>query len=153
MIEERARLEVTPHDDWRRIFGGFIMPDMLGGPIGFSFNPDNVSNQVMDFMVRRYRAQGLDQLNIMSHMNRYMVMNEFFHVNTERLTADEMIVEKPEYQDGQVGLSHSLVEVLAAAPYEATMMNTSGHEVRTFDYDKVVEAARDKMAAKDDDVP
>jgi hypothetical protein len=144
VIGERARLEVTPHDDWNRDLGRIHAPDMPGGPATLRFNPDIVTNQVMDFMVKRYRD--LDRLTVMSHMNRYMVMNEFLRVNEERLIADDMIrAAGPDYQKDELGLHSALVEALAESRYEAKMINAGGHEVRTFDYDEVVQLAKAKI--------
>jgi hypothetical protein len=146
VIGERGRLEVTPHDDWNRNLGVIHVPDMPGGPTTLRFNPDMVTNQVMTFIAKRYHEQQLDQLTIMSHMNRYMVMNEFLRVNEQRLIAEDLIrVTGPDYQEGEVGVHSALVEVLAESRYETTRINEGGHEVRTFDYDKVVQAAKLKI--------
>ena len=138
VLDERARLAATPHDDWDRRPKGFVYEG-----VKYRFNPDVHENQLMDFMVNRYRGQ--DHTTTVSHMNRYFTINEFLSTNIERLIGDG-VIRPAACDDGSIGLPEALIEVLASVTYDATMRNLGGHEVPTFSYEAVVAAAKARLA-------
>ena len=146
VAEHEMHLIDTPQDDWDRK-PLRVTVDVGRGPETYRFNPDMRLNQVMSFMVDRYRD--LDATTKASHMNRYMTIKEFTSVNHERLVADGFI--KIGGEGGQEAVASALIDVLVEAPFATMYPNAGGHETPTFDYAAIAAETRRRMDAEDAD--
>lgn len=146
VADHEQHLIDTPHDDWDRRPKRFAV-DLGRGPEVYGFNPDMRLNQVMDFLVARYRH--LDRTTVASHMNRYMVIKEFMATYRPRFKQDGLIQAGD--GAGEEGIAMALIDVLATARLDAEHANKGSHLTPTFDYARVVAEAKRRMAAEEDE--
>lgn len=144
VAEHEMHLIDVPQDDWDRK-PLRVTVDVGRGSETYRFNPDVRLNQMMSFMLDRYRD--FDATTKASHMNRYMTIKEFTSVNHERLVVDGFIQVGGE--DGQEAVASALIEVLVEAPFATTYRNAGGHETPTFDYAAIAAEARRRMDAEE----
>ncbi len=139
VVNERRRLEHTPHDDWDRREKGFFIHDRDTGIVQkFAWNPDIVENQIGYFVRERYKDQ--PHHVIVSHLMRYFAMNEFFRTNQPRLMEEGLIRSDPGGVEGVVEVSGAILEELATAPYEESYLS-DGREFWRYDRERIIERA------------
>jgi hypothetical protein len=142
VMQHEMQLVDTPQDDWDRTPKRFAV-DVGRGPEMYGFNPDIRANQVMSFIIARYRE--MDRTTVASHMNRYLSIQDFISVNRERLIDDQLMLR--EHEDG-MGIAEALVDVLVEAPLDASYTNLGGHPTPTFHYERVVAEAHRRVQAE-----
>jgi CRISPR-associated DxTHG motif protein len=147
-----ATLHNTPHDDWDRTKKG-VNPMWDDGSVSeITFNPDNMPNQVMGFIVGRLRKKGATDEEIMSHGFRFMETMAFVTEHMARLR-DEDLIQDDLADPAAMMVSESLIEVLATARYDGvTLKGTDREPERTFHLEQVIAEAK-RLDADDPEVP
>lgn len=144
VLEHRAKLEDTPHDDWSRKPRGvkLVLDEQ---PVELRFNPDAVDNQIGLFMADMFRALPMDEKQ--SHMFRYFEIGRFITEHRGELKRDGLI--RTEFGTEGFEVSDVLFDVLCEVPYEATSTDNQGRETHSFDYANVIIEAKRRIAEED----
>src|SRR4051812_5661443 len=80
-----SNLYVTPADDWDRRKLGFKLVNDDGSVSSYRFNPDHKINQILSWLIDRFREQGLTLEAAMAHCHRLLEVHAFMHNEVRRL--------------------------------------------------------------------
>jgi len=137
-----AALHNTPHDDWNRQEAGVSIANDDGSVSRVVFNPDIMLNQVMQWLMARFRKQGLSDETKMSHAWRFMEVQAFLADHAAALRREGLVRDDATEPDC-ASISSALMEVLATAKYEGVRLHGPAREpVPSFHVDRVIAEAK-----------
>ena len=131
-----AVLHETPHDDWDRrpVGGGDSVSQIV-------FNPDLMDDQLMQWLMDKFKVQGLTHEEKMSHAWRFMEAQVFLKGNVARLRLETLLGDDPSDSDC-TNISNGLIEALATARYEGVRLTgPEGEPAQTFHLDRIISEA------------